>query len=83
MQSHESSNAEISEDPAGFEDTLHDGDYVGNHSLTISSGIQCIGSLKDISMSKDSYPVQPRNIKFPLHMVGKQCRAFTSSLYDT
>ena len=77
--SHESSIAEISEesDPADLEDTLHSDDYVGNHSFTSSLGIQCIGS-----MSKDSHPVQPRNIKFPLHMVGKQYRAFTSSLYD-
>ena len=48
-----------------LEDTLYSEDYIGNHSLTSSLGIQYIGSLKDISMSKDSHPVQPRNIKFP------------------
>ena len=65
--SHECSIAEISEesDPADPENTLHSEDYVANHSLTSGLGIQCIGSLKDISMSKDSHPVQPRNIKFP------------------
>ena len=36
----------------------------------------------DMSLSKDSHAVQPRNIKFPSHIIGKQYRAFTSSLYD-
>ena len=59
-ESHESSITEISEesDAAGLEDTLHGEDYVGNHSLTSTLRIQCIGSLKDISMPKYSHPVQ-------------------------
>ena len=36
----------------------------------------------DILVTKDSSPVQPRNIKFPLHLIGKQYRAFAVSLYD-
>ena len=40
------------------------------------------GGPQDISINKDSQPVQPRDIKFPVHMIGKQYRAFNSSLYD-
>lgn len=47
-----------------------------------SSKVAEIPGPKDISMSKDRHPVQPCNIKFPSHMIGKQYRAFTSSLYD-
>ena len=56
--SHESSIAEILEesDPAGLEDTLHSEDYVGNHSLTSSLGIQCVRSLKDIFNVKRQSP---------------------------
>ena len=54
-----------------MEDTLHSEDYLGNHSLTSSLGIQCIGRLNDKKKKKNGHSVQPRNIKFLLHMVGK------------
>ena len=36
----------------------------------------------DISLTKDDQPVQPRKIKFPSHMIGRQYRLFSPSLYD-
>ena len=50
------------------------------HEEKISS-VQLLGAI-DISVTKDSSPVQPRNIKFPLQLIGKQYRAFTVSLND-
>ena len=84
--SHESLIAEILEEsnPADLEDTLHSEDYVGNHSLTSSLGIQYIGSLKYISMSKDSHPVQPHNIKFPYIWLASSIeRLLHHSMIDT
>jgi hypothetical protein len=36
----------------------------------------------DISLTKDDQPVQPRKIKFPSHIIGRQYRSFNPSLYD-
>ena len=36
----------------------------------------------NISLMKDDQPVQPRKIKFPSHMIGRQYRSFSPSLYD-
>ena len=36
----------------------------------------------DISLTKDDQPVQLRKIKFPSHMIGRQYRSFSPSLYD-
>ncbi|KAI6659439.1 Zinc finger MYM-type protein 1-like [Oopsacas minuta] len=76
-------------DPAVLEDihkgTLHEDDYVSiqvpNLGIQYSEKVYS-PSKKDISMSREINQVQPRTIKFPLHMIGKQYRAFTSSLYD-
>ena len=46
------------------------------------SGIDGVFGPKDISSTKDSEPVQPRNITFLSHLIGKQYGAFTTLLFD-
>eukprot|EP00112_Aurelia_sp_Birch-Aquarium-sp1_P022749 Seg652.9 transcript_id=Seg652.9/GoldUCD/mRNA.D3Y31 product="Zinc finger MYM-type protein 1" protein_id=Seg652.9/GoldUCD/D3Y31 len=64
-------------DPAGLSDVT---EVCRKKLSTAANDINEALGPKDLSF-KDDQPLQPKNIKFPSHMIGRQYRAFVPSLY--